>query len=223
MAAVGLLLLPLSSHAAVIISQFNFTGNSAASSDTQADTTTSVISFGAGISGGKAGAFNDRLEIDAVATTPAGPTGQNLDAQLGAAITNNQYTTFTVIIPFGVTVDLTQLTYTYSTLDAFRFGFGVHTDKTGFTLGDQLLGRFVNTGNNTYNDDIDLSGITSLQGLTNTTVELRFYTGDNSTSSAREHRFDNIVLSGDISVIPEPATALLGSLGLLALLRRRRA
>ncbi len=220
-AATGSLLLPLSSQAAVI-SQFQFTSGSSASSDSEAITTTSGTSFGSGISGGKAGVFNDRLEIDAVATTPVGPTGQNLDAQLGHALTNNQYFGFTVTIPATHTVDLTLLTFTYSTVDAFRFGMGAFSDKTGFALADRLDGLYVNTGTSSFNRSIDLTGMTSLQDLTNTTVEFRFYTGDNSTASTREHRFDNIELTGDITVIPEPASALLGGLGLLALLRRRR-
>lgn len=198
LAAAGLLIAPLASHADTVISRFEFTGNSLDSSDADPVTTTSAISFGSGISGGKAGTFNDRLEIDCIATTPAGPETKTLDAQLGFATTNNQYSTFTVTIPAGYTVDLTELTFTYSTLDAFRFGMGVLTDKTGFNLADRLDGLYVDTGDTTNNRLIDLSGIPSLQKLTDTTLEFRFYTGDNSTSSTREHRFGNILLSGTI-------------------------
>ncbi len=50
-----------------------------------------------------------------------------------------------------------------------------------------------------------------------------FAFGDNSTTGDKNGRLDNIIVNGTVSVIPEPRAALLGGLGMLALLRRRRA
>jgi hypothetical protein len=69
----------------------------------------------------------------------------------------------------------------------------------------------------------DLTGL-AFQDLTGS-FEVRIYAliTPAFTPTARINRYDNVVLSGDVAAIPEPSTALLGGLGLLALLRRRRA
>lgn len=46
-------------------------------------------------------------------------------------------------------------------------------------------------------------------------------TGTNDYATTGTWRFDNVTISGT-AIVPEPASALLGSFGLLALLRRRR-
>lgn len=46
---------------------------------------------------------------------------------------------------------------------------------------------------------------------------------DNSGSTAKNGRMDNILINGSLTAVPEPSAALLGGLGVLALLRRRRA
>ncbi len=65
--------------------------------------------------------------------------------------------------------------------------------------------------------DFDLAGTGIGPGAT---VHLQFQYYDASTESRSEAFFDNIAVS---EVVPEPSVALLGGLGLLGLLRRRRA
>lgn len=63
----------------------------------------------------------------------------------------------------------------------------------------------------------DLSGI-DFQGLSSVTFQFRF--SDNADSTDQINRMDDVTIHG--TLVPEPSAALLGSLGLLALLRRRR-
>jgi hypothetical protein len=219
--------LSVSSQAAVVISQFNFTGNSAASSDTETITETSNITAGAGISGSLFA--NDRLEVRGNETT-ATNTNNTLASQQPPAITANDYVTFTVTIPAGYTMSLTSLDYAWATQNAYRQSYGIYTDITGFTYANILDGQHASGSSGTSgsmtaftSESIDLSGIASLQNLTDTTVEFRFYiTHPQSSSALRAWAFDDIVLTGTVAVIPEPTTALLGGIGMLCLLRRRR-
>lgn len=212
-----------SANAAVVISNFQFTSGSSASTDAEANTTTSDITFGGGIVG--AAFTGDRLEIDGADTT-AQDTTNTLVAQLNNAITNEMYFTFTVTIPNTQTVNLTDLTFNYgtdnTTNDFVYFATGSFTDKTGFATADDSLSDIFVNGETRASAPIaaDLSSITSLQNLTNTTVEFRLYVSDGSNSATRIHLFDDVSLSG--TVVPEPSTALLGGVGMLALLRRRR-
>jgi len=227
LAAAGLLFAPLSSHAAVVISQFNFTGNSAASSDTEPITSTTSITRGAGISGTTFA--NDRMEIRGNETT-ATNSNNTLATQQPPAIAADDYVTFTVTIPAGYFVSLTSFDYKWATQDLYRQSFGIYSDKTGFTYANILDGLHVGGSSSTGGSmtaftarSIDLSEQTSLQNLTDTTVEFRFYIAHpQSGSSLRAWAFDDIELSGTVELIPEPAAALLGGLGFLMLLRRRR-
>jgi hypothetical protein len=227
LAAAGLLLAPLPAHAAVVISQFNFTGNSAASSDSEPITSTSSITRGAGISGTTFA--NDRMEIRGDETT-ATNTNNTLASQQPPAIAANDYVTFTVTIPTGYFVSLTSLDYSWATQSPYRMSYGIYSNKTGFTYDDILDGQHASGSAGTSSTmgaftsrSIDLSDDASFQNLTDTTVEFRFYIAHPQSSSAlRAWAFDDIELNGTVEVIPEPTTALLGGLGLLALLRRRR-
>ncbi len=217
----------LSSHAAVVISQFNFTGDSAASSDSEPITSTSNITQGAGISGTIFA--SDRMEVRGNQTT-ASNSNNTLATQQPPAITANDYVTFTVTVPVGQVMSLTSLNYGWATQNAYRQSYGIYTDKTGFTYANILDGLHASGSSGTGGSmtaftsrSIDLSGIASLQDLTDTTVEFRFYiTHPQSSSNLRAWAFDDIELSGTVEVIPEPCAALLGGLGMLMLLRRRR-
>lgn len=226
LAALAALALAVSSHAAVI-SQFNFTGNSAASSDSEPITSTSDITQGAGITGTIFA--SDRMEVRGNQTT-ASNSNNTLASQQPPAITADDYITFTVTVPVGQVMSLTSLDYSWATQNAYRQSFGIYSDKTGFTYANILDGLHASGSAGTggsmtaFTDrEIDLSVFASLQDLTNTTVEFRFYiTHPQSSSNLRAWAFDDIVLNGTVDVIPEPTTALLGGLGMLALLRRRR-
>ncbi|MCH7226888.1 PEP-CTERM sorting domain-containing protein [Haloferula sp. A504] len=215
-------LIASASAQATVIAQYDFTGGSTASSDTELSTTAS--SFAA--SGITPSYTSNRVEIGGddtptVAFDPSNPS--DLDTVMDAAITNGHYLSFTVTIDSATEVDLTSIDFDYTSTSGFDFGFGLFSDKTGFTVGNELAGVFGNEGSDpSLSGPIDLTGITSLQNLTDTTVEFRFYLTDRSGSNTRIHLLDNVSLEGNVGAIPEPSSAFLLGFAFLGILRRRR-
>lgn len=69
---------------------------------------------------------------------------------------------------------------------------------------------------------LDISTLGTQTGNLTLRVVMKNIGGTNGVFGQREGTMDNLVLNGTLSPIPEPSTAILGGLGLLALLRRRR-
>lgn len=131
--------------------------------------------------------------------------------------------TFTVTIDDTVTVDLTGLSFKSGAV------FADHSWTLSISQGsaDKLSGSYTGNGSGTANnfttvtDTLTLSGLT---GLTDTSVTFTLIdtTDSNNNTTNFFSYFDDITITGTASPIPEPSAALLGGLGLLALLRRRR-
>lgn len=206
---------------AVTVASYDFSDGLNATTTDPALTVSAALTVGAGISG-----FDTTGGLFAVDGAQSGTDGVNLSSlnqALGQGITENNFISFEVDIPAGETVDFTSINFNYSTIAAFDFAFGVFSSETGFAAGDQLSGQFANGFNDfVLSGPVDLSGNADLQGLTDTSVEFRFYFAENSTSNTRIHNLDNILLEGDITSVPEPSS--LGLLSLVALMgfRRRR-
>lgn len=139
------------------------------------------------------------------------------------------YVGFTVTADSGFTLDLTSLSFNYwATRGAPRSSdytetVSVRTSVDGFAAdlsGTYSLNPFTSNGA-VQSASFDLTGA-SFQGLSS--FEVRIYQVINDTVNEFNDisRTDNVLLEGSVSVIPEPSAALLGGLGLLALLRRRR-
>lgn len=131
-------------------------------------------------------------------------TGGQLEARTGGVTSGTQSWT-------GVGSALTASTnYIFSI--AFNGSASAATDYFG--LNDLAAGTadiYINGA--LFGNDIDMPDAQSVTAL-------KFYTESNGGSA---FQLDNVVLDNSLStVVPEPSTALLGGLGLLALLRRRR-
>ncbi len=142
---------------------------------------------------------------------------QNGNTTAALAVTNGAFFTFTLTPNAGTpSYDLTSLTF-----DAARGGAGtprgyvVRSSRDSF--GSDLAAADVPTARPTLTPvTVPLTGA-AFTGLTTATT-FRIYTYAPSEGTSVE--YDNITING--TVIPEPSTALLGALGALCLLRRKR-
>ena len=200
---------------AVTIAEYTFTSGSTASTGPLG----SNIGFEAGITGSSTAGDELSIHGGQTAGSALGPTiYTDTDEE---RIASENWVTFSIAVSAAQEIDLTSLTFNYDAILPAQFSFGVYTSKTGFTEGDHLLGLLTNTASS-YSTPLDLSGIGSLQNLTDETVEFRFLLGDDSGSNTRIYALDNIVLNGDVTAVPEPSTTALLGLGGLALILRRR-
>lgn len=207
--AAACLTLASSASAATIV--YDFTGNSAA-------VTTNDLS-GDGVTAGN---------IATVANSGQAGVAENR-WQRKLTDSNTDTMSFTVTIPADVIVNFSELSFidgidsgtgsnnTFSQWDlSISIGSGSPNSGTEFVAG---------TGFSQSANTVTLSGLTGLSGTDVTFTWAVNYgvTSDFSGSgnnNVRHAFLDDVTLTG--SVIPEPTTALLGSLGMLALLRRRR-
>lgn len=206
-----------SAHGA-ILAEYNFTANSAASTDLDLLSTAGNFQENDlgddpdnGITNGEA-----RVITDTTSWT-----------NLAGAISNDSYFSFT-LDPGGNSTTLTNLTFSHIfrlTNPTISGSVALLTSLTGFTSSDALatynIGQQTEGGTQTESRNVILDD----PAFTNFTVpvEFRFYLWDTSTSGTRSQNLDNIVLNG--TVIPEPnagALAVLGLAGMAACRRRPR-
>ena len=139
-----------------------------------------------------------------------------LQPALGASPAGFASVSFSITIPGGTALDLSSVDWVsrQATGSAARWlAFSTSLDTT-LIYSEQGQGR--NDGIDTVS--VDLTGAL-YQGLTDQTVTFNWFAGGNGSG---DMDFDTPTVNGNVSAIPEPSTALLGLLGGLALLRRRR-
>lgn len=204
---IALCMTAVSSHAATIIYNFNDT-----------------IAFGANLGAGSAVTTND-FSVDGVtvsnwtASSPVrsiGVQGGQVRAQKSA---DNDTHQFTITIPTTTTIDFTTLSFSYGNV-------GGDTSPANFLVSSNVIGGTF-TNNPATHTAGEFSGSVTMSlgnftGLTNRTVTFTLVDraqGDNKNTTLYTF-IDNVTLTG--TAIPEPSSALIGGLGVLALLRRRR-
>lgn len=218
LAATGLLLLPLTSQAATI-AYYNFATNASVTTTGANNTATTVT--GAGWTGSSPN--NGR-------SSGVGPDG-NAGHYFGRGPKDTAATSY---IQFGVTatnfttLDLSSLSFDYwmggirtQEPASASFTFEVRSSLDSYVAaipGTYSLNPILKAQSGDFHTaSFDLTD-SSFQDLSTITFRL-YVTGNVAANTDNIARFDDIQLQ----VIPEPTAALLGSLGLLALLRRRRA
>jgi len=162
--------------------------------------------------------------------------GTDTEAGSATAFTNNRYVSFSVTIAAGTVVNLTSLSLKYdstiasgsissarvfSSIDGFD---NIANDTIG-SLGKGTASPQAGTSTISLSNPLGNSGVgssvanTDFMGLTNTTVTFYLPWIDNETGNFFTD-VDDITLTFDI--VPEPSSMLLGAIGLLPLLRRKR-
>jgi len=234
-------------HAAVVISEYQF--DSAAdplvltSSDTQSSTASSSIFAGAGavLYRNQTDIYNPPDQITRSGLSQLGVRSDISINSLTAALNNDVYFAFTVNPSGGAFMSFSEFQggVRRSATTSTR-GWLLRSSLTGTTdlasdafisaarssglesMSPDTTGTALSPGTNTALDTIDLSGFSSLQ---NVDVPVTFYVyvnpGNGTSEFGRAVDFDNIRLYGDVDVIPEPGTLalLLGGIVLIARVR----
>lgn len=224
--AVGLVTVGTATQAAQLLSYtFGTTGQETASETSPA--------FGATIVGSNLSATPVRdlngqvgIEISSAATTPLGAPFLRVDPQgnsttAAAAVTAGKYFEFTITPDPGYATTFDSITYQVARGGAGTpRGYVLRSSVDNFAAN--LAGGDVTTARPTYtNADIPLG--TAFDDLQSPTT-FRFYVYAPNAGNSLD--FDNIVINGSVTQVPEPTTTALivgGILGIAALSRRRRA
>lgn len=192
---------------AATIASYDFTANSLASSDAEANSTASDLSSGGGVP----------LAFDGVNGQPAPSIGLTMGDINDGTLLDDDYYEFT-ITPGA----LTSIDYTSFDIDINKISGGadvqarLYSDIDGF--GSEIGNAIVSVQNawNTYN--IDLSGLATQTSATT----FRLYLRTTGTFGPNQIKLDNINVTGDVLVVPEPGSLALLALGGLLIARRRR-
>lgn len=173
--------------------------------------------------------FGTGVTVSNVTLVSGGGTAfQNSRAEMGARSTPVVTASFTITINSAVTVDLSTLSFVHG----FDNNFGTNTLTPNYSLtfsqgsGTNTVGSLPTSTSTDYEQSASVTSLLSgLTGLNDTSVTFT-WTFSNTEGRAngvglRSHFLDNIVLTGT-AVVPEPTAALLGGIGMLTLLRRRR-
>lgn len=226
------LILMGTSASAVTLAEYNFDSNTGAPSSPAPGITAGTANFSTWSSGVTSPGFNFGQAF--AATNATENTGDPIVQDLGEALTNNNYLSFTLN---GTGFSVENISYAHSVSGAINgatyasYLFVSKTSAPDFSEGQQLTALTPTPGDpdntpttsltNTSTSatvNFDTSGIAALQGLSEE-IEVRIYLSDDTFDAGQFHSLDSISVSG----VPEPTSlAVLGILGVFVLSRRRR-
>ena len=221
---------PVSAHADVL-AQYDFTTGTA-SNDSDPNSSAGLFTTGTGFTG------TIQTTQGSTAGNPSfGTPLSEIDAgTTAAAITNDEYFSFTITPNSGLTLTLDSISFSYQvaitgTSAAQNVTFALLSSATGFSAANAIASF-------TYTEASDGNVSTgSTDGFVNTgtillpagsftnigTTEFRIYLSDGgSTSTALFAKVDNVILNGAVAPIPEPSTYAMLGLGAVLLAGAKR-
>jgi hypothetical protein len=124
-----------------------------------------------------------------------------------------KYFTFTITADPNYLIDITGISF-----NALATGAG--PSALGVAIGSTAIGSF-NLGSATL---LEVSQpVSGYNGLASVEIRIQgWLNGSRSSTGSGDLRIDDLVVTGSVAPVPEPGTLLLGGLGALGLLRRRR-
>lgn len=214
------------SQAAVIaqydMTTLNISGTESTSPDVASSTALTAGDFTENLTGGTA---QGEFGIQNTSLIPDGVNGLSARSMNGGAV--NPWWEFTITPNAGTTIDLTTMTLDAGiglTLSNSNWDYDVSwsVDSYGTTIGTFDGPSGTNTTVVSTGLSIDLSSLPTQSSAFTIRVSPNRVSGTNGAASQRAGWVDNVTLNADVTAIPEPSTALLGGLGLMLLLRKRR-
>ena len=190
---------------AAIIAEYTFTGSSAASSDAEANSTAGAFSVSTGTL-----LYTTSSSTAWIAAGGAVPVadfsgGMNITAQSAAT----KYWQFTIAPEAGYQITITSLNFLYNVTAA-------SAQNLGWSIAGTSYDSFVRAAT------VPTSYASAAQSIVITSATTIHIEGWNATSTGGNFRIDNVVLNGNVTAIPEPATMGLLGLGALAMVLRRK-
>jgi hypothetical protein len=149
---------------------------------------------------------------------------QTAGTTVADSITNNSYFQFTVTPGAGQTIDFSSISLDVAKGGGSARGFSIASSADSYaTLFSSLAGHptaYDAAAGIAPQEDIYTNYAFDLSSLSDITTATTFRVYSWSGAATNTIYYDNITLNG--SAVPEPASAALGAIGLLTLLRRRR-
>lgn len=214
----------VSQSQATVIASYAFTGGSPTSSDTELNSTAG--NFTVTQPSGTAGDLGFSTTSNNAFARSLAITGTTV----AAAVTYGNFFSFAATPGSGYELNLTTLTFdSIHNNTSGTAGTPNGTVTMNFFIRSSVDAYAANVGSvfsQAYNTtttgrSVDLTGA-SFQNLSSA-VTFRLYVYESTDVSTNQGaRWDNVVLNGSVAAVPEPSAALLGGLGGLLLLRRRR-
>jgi len=199
-----------SSHAATI-AEYNFTGGSLISSDLGTNWTTSDIDITSNAAAGGNGSFDTTSLADALT--------YNWLISDGNTITLTNFASFTIQADPGYNMTLTQISFRAYTPASPGANPTVYFRSNADGFANNLVAQDLPKSQSGFLPY--LATISDTLGASDVR-EFRLYFDSGSAGNANDIYIDDIQITGTATAIPEPSAVLLGGIGTLALLRRRR-
>jgi len=209
--------LALSSQAQVLIAEYTFenpTGNLPSLESTDTETFTNAGTFGTG-------AFNLATTTQTAFTSEGLGLADGTAENLGNAIGNDQFFTFSINAVDGATFSLDNISFDVGRTPNGAQDFFLFSSVGGFTIGADIATALnVGTGGSSISFDFTDSSFDDLEE-----VEFRVYVDQRTSNSGSSSGtfLDNVLVNAVVTEpIPEPSASMLLGLGGLALLSRRK-